>query len=80
MNKYKNIKKSKLLSSLPTWDLKDFYTGIDSKLIKKDISEINQKTNDFVKKYESNVKKLNSINLFKAIKDIEKIHEKMTKV
>ena len=76
----KKIKKSNNYNKLPIWDLKDFYIDINDNQIFKDINDIKNKSKNFQKKYEGNVKNLSSKKLLTAIVQLEKIDEKKAKI
>ncbi|PPR41350.1 MAG: Oligoendopeptidase F, plasmid [Alphaproteobacteria bacterium MarineAlpha5_Bin12] len=76
----KKIKKSSNYNKLPIWDLKDFYIDINDNQIFKDINDIKNKSKNFQKKYEGNVKNLSSKKLLTAIVQLEKIDEKKAKI
>ncbi len=76
----KKIKKSNNYNKLPIWDLKDFYIDINDNQIFKDINDIKDKSKNFQKKYEGNVKNLSSKKLLTAIVQLEKIDEKKAKI
>ncbi len=80
--KEKNLKyrKNSKSSELPVWNLNDLYTSIKSKELTKDIEFIRKNTKSFEKKYQNKIKNLNSVELHKAIVDLEKIDEKIDKI
>ena len=80
MSKRVNLRKTGQLGTLPSWNLRDFYESSNSGKIKNDFKEIYNKSKNFEKKYKRNVGKLKSEELFKAICELEKIEEKISKV
>jgi oligoendopeptidase F len=81
-NTFNNVfgDKMKNEKNLPLWNLNDLYKGIDDENIDKDIENIENKINDFVKYYKNNIKYLSSSEFLTFLKEYEKINELMGKV
>ena len=82
-NKMTNIKKevkSDNLGYMPTWDLRDLYSSLNDKNIKKDINLLKKSISEFVKTYQFNVETLSGDELYLAIKEYEDINELMGKL
>ena len=82
---YNNSLKGKIMTkkieeNLPTWDLKDLYTGLDDENINKDIEDLNSKVDDFNTKYFNKIKSLTATELFKAFIEYEGINESISKL
>ena len=75
-----NPNKKQSIRGLPVWNLADLYPSITSKKIYLDLTFVQKASKAFEKKYEGKITKLNSIQLFKAITDLEKIDEIMDKI
>ena len=77
-----NLKYKKLnnLGKLPVWSLFDLYDSTHGSQISLDLNFIEKATKKFGKKYEGKIKSLNSINLYKAIIELEEIDEKMSRI
>lgn len=59
------------MNSMPAWNLKDFYNGIDDAQINKDLEIYRQRTIDFAEKYKGNLISLSAKELLNVLKDIE---------
>lgn len=69
------------MSTIPNWNLKDFYDSINDKKIYKDILEIDNKISVFVKQYNPNlISRITPESLYKAIVSYEKICEMIAKI
>jgi oligoendopeptidase F len=66
--------------TLPTWDLSDFYEGLGSTAITKDIKTGQAKVAQFKKSYETNVEKLTAAALVKALKEYETLQDLLGKL
>ena len=77
-----NLQYNKLnnLGKLPVWSLHDLYDSTQGNQILSDLNFIEKNTKKFGKKYEGKIKYLNSVNLLKAIIELEKNDEKMDKI
>jgi len=64
-----------VIDQIPTWDLRDFYSGIDDINIKKDLEEIAKKTIIFCQEYRDRIAKLDAEKLAQAIATYENICE-----
>ena len=80
IKKNNNSNAKQAYSKLPVWRLQDLYPSINSNKIKLDLNYIKKSSKLFEKKFEGKIKKLNSIELFKAIKKLEKIDEVTDKI
>jgi oligoendopeptidase F len=69
-----------IIDQIPTWDLRDFYSGIDDINIKKDLEEIAKKTIIFCQEYRDRVAKLDAEKLAQAIATYENICESGSKL
>ncbi len=74
------MKKAKNLGAVPQWDLSDFYSSIDDKKITADLKSISTAVKNFTKKFSGKVSKLSAPQLSEAIKNYEKISEKIGKI
>ena len=73
-------KTKKYLGKLPVWNLRDLYNSPNGNKILSDLNYLEKVAKKFEKKYEGKVKSLDAGNLFKAILELEKIDEKMSKI
>ena len=73
----KNLNK---LGKLPIWNLNDLYKSNKEKQISSDLNFIEKVAKKFEKKYEGRIKYLNAESLFKAIYELEKISEKVSRI
>ena len=73
----KNLNK---LGKLPIWNLSDLYKSNKEKQISSDLNFIEKVAKKFEKKYEGRIKYLNAESLFKAIYELEKISEKVSRI
>ena len=76
----KNDQAIEIDQQIPTWDLRDFYSGIDDINIKKDLEEIAKKTTIFCQEYRDHVAKLDAEKLAQAIANFENICESGAKL
>ena len=67
-------------STLPQWDLKDFYKDINSKNIPADIKEAEAMTASFVKAYTGRVDKVSAVEFTRAVKEYEELSELLGKL
>ena len=65
------------MTTLPEWNLKDFYPSFESKLILKDMNELKKMATLFSKKYKNKLNVLNSSLLVNSLSDYEKLEEKI---
>lgn len=68
------------MTSLPTWNLKDFYQSIKDKKIEADLKSIEKSAQSFAKKYRGKIVKLKSEEIAKAISQYEEISEKIGEI
>ncbi|MBO4957111.1 MAG: M3 family oligoendopeptidase [Rickettsiales bacterium] len=83
-NKY-NVKKESVLITktddvLPTWDLKDLYSGLDDKNINNDVNKLEKRIKNFNKEYTNKIEELNGYQLYKALLEYEGISELIGKI
>ena len=69
-----------MLGDLPNWDLKDLYKSDKDINFNNDKEKANNLAEDFIKRYQNEVKNLTSNELKEAIEDYEKINEKIGKL
>lgn len=62
-------------NSLPQWDLKDLYTGIDDPSVQNDFNEVETRSHAFAKRYEGRLAHLTGDELAGAIEEYESIEE-----
>ena len=65
------------MNKLPVWNLRDFYTNIDSKKINIDLKLIEKNSILFNKKYKSKLRSMKANLLEKSLIEYESIEEKM---
>jgi oligoendopeptidase F len=68
------------LGKLPEWDLTDFYPSMHSPAVEKDFGKLKQLCDQFRKKYEGKVAKIDGATLAKAIAEYEVIQELVGKL
>ena len=76
-NKHNKRLKSNItinLGKLPVWNLNDLYTSIEDKKITKDLNFFKKNSQKFEKKYKGKIRKLNGVNLYHAIIELEKLY------
>lgn len=66
--------------TLPTWNLKDFYSSISSNKIQKDIIILEQRINIFSKKYKGKLNSLKKKKLLETLVEFEGIEELSQKI
>ena len=65
------------MTTLPEWNLKDFYPSFESKLISEDMNDVKKMATSFSKKYKNKLNILNSSLLVKSLSEYEKLEEKI---
>jgi oligoendopeptidase F len=80
-----NIKNIKNIGDLPRWDLTDLYSSPESKILSKDIEELQVNIKNFSNKYKGNIINKLSIDelgsvLYGAVCQYEKISEKIGQI
>jgi oligoendopeptidase F len=76
----KSKKTTNKIDQAPTWNLCDFYSAIEDQKITTEIKSIDLASKKFAKKYEGQIAKINSDELFTAVREYEKISEKIGKI
>lgn len=70
----------KTKESLPLWDLRDFYEGINSPQINKDFGLLELKADEFTKNYRTKIKQLSGEQLYQAVKEYETMQDLIGKL
>ena len=71
---------NKMNSKLPVWDLSEIYSDIDDPKIKKDISDVRNLSNSFLKKWKGKIQSLNSFDFLNCIEKYQEINEAIFKI
>lgn len=71
---------AKKKQKLPTWDLSHLYSGIEDRIIARDMAHIAKESTAFTKDYQKKIKSLNALALAEAIKRYEKLSDTMGKL
>lgn len=66
------------MTSLPTWNLKDFYDSYQSKKISNDILSLDKLARNFSKLYKNQLKSISSKDLVRSLFDYENLEEKIS--
>ena len=65
------------MTTLPEWNLKDFYPSFESKLISEDMNDVKKMATSFSKKYKNKLNNLKNSLLVQSLSEYEKLEEKI---
>ena len=71
---------NKMNNELPTWDLSEIYKNIKDPKINKDIKNIRESANNFLKKWKGQINNLSSSDFLICINEYQEINEAIYKI